>query len=156
MEQGAILVEAVIVIPFFLIVWMGLVTLHHGWQARLEAQGRARDGAYRVSNQKDCGNLSVTADALGIGGEADGALAGVAQEALSLMDAVTGGTPFSTLRATGAGRGVIRLEASGPGGFSVAHEYAPGPTAVSRSLEAWVTPRPREAHSKHLSVMWLA
>ncbi len=113
MEQGAILVEAVIVIPFFLIVWMGLVTLHHGWQARLEAQGRARDGAYRVSNQKDCGNLSVTADALGIGGEADGALAGVAQEALSLMDAVTGGTPFSLehvkAKATAEVRGVPRL-----------------------------------------------
>jgi hypothetical protein len=32
--------------------------------------------------------------------------------------------PATVLRATGAGRGVIRLEASGPGGFSVAHDYA--------------------------------
>jgi hypothetical protein len=32
--------------------------------------------------------------------------------------------PTTTLRATGAGRGVVRLEASGPGGFSVTHDYA--------------------------------
>jgi uncharacterized protein YfaS (alpha-2-macroglobulin family) len=32
--------------------------------------------------------------------------------------------PATVLRATGAGRGVVRLEASGPGGFAVAHEYA--------------------------------
>ena len=32
--------------------------------------------------------------------------------------------PTTLLRATGAGRGVIRLTASGPGGFSVVHDYA--------------------------------
>jgi len=32
--------------------------------------------------------------------------------------------PATVLRATGAGRGLIRLEASGPSGFSVTHEYA--------------------------------
>ncbi len=32
--------------------------------------------------------------------------------------------PVTVLRATGIGRGVIRLEASGPGGFAVTHDYA--------------------------------
>ena len=32
--------------------------------------------------------------------------------------------PATVLRATGTGRGVIRLEASGPGGFAVSHDYA--------------------------------
>ncbi len=32
--------------------------------------------------------------------------------------------PATVLRATGVGRGVIRLEASGPGGFAVVHDYA--------------------------------
>jgi uncharacterized protein YfaS (alpha-2-macroglobulin family) len=42
------------------------------------------------------------------------------------VDLATGAqaVPATTLRATGAGRGLVRLEASGPGGFSVTHEYA--------------------------------
>jgi len=89
------MVEAVIVIPFFILVWMGLVTFHHAWQARLLAAGKAREAAYRISNRKDCGNLSVDADLLGLGNDAGNALSGVAEESLSLLNAVTGGTPFS-------------------------------------------------------------
>ena len=51
------------------------------------------------------------------------ALAGPERLAVTLATGAQA-VPVTVLRATGAGRGVIRLEASGPGGFSVAHEYA--------------------------------
>ena len=37
-ERGAAMTEAVVVIPFFLIIWMSLIFLHHMYKGRLEAQ----------------------------------------------------------------------------------------------------------------------
>ncbi|CAH2599071.1 Alpha-2-macroglobulin family protein [Rhodovastum atsumiense] len=53
----------------------------------------------------------------------------------------TQAVPATVLRATGAGRGVIHLQASGPGGFAVTHDYAltirpaRGPAAVVAATE---------------------
>ena len=36
-ERGTAMTEGVIVVPFFIIVWMGLLVLHHLQGGRLEA-----------------------------------------------------------------------------------------------------------------------
>ena len=50
------------------------------------------------------------------------ALAGPARHVLHLANGARA-TPASTLRATGAGEGLLRLAVSGPGGFTATHEY---------------------------------
>ncbi len=49
-------------------------------------------------------------------------LAGPVRHVLRLANGARG-TPFSTLRATGAGEGVLRLAVTGPNNFTAAHEY---------------------------------
>lgn len=94
-REGAAMVEAVIAVPFFIVVFLGLIALHHAWQAGIRAQSEAREAAYRRSLAEDCGGFSAAADLLGLGDEADGALAGATDEALSLVDAVLGGGIFT-------------------------------------------------------------
>ena len=48
-KSGIAITEAVIVIPFFLIVWMGLITMHHMYEKRLEAQVISEGKAITVS-----------------------------------------------------------------------------------------------------------
>ncbi len=46
--------EAVIVIPFFIIIWMGLIFLHGTYIARLEAQVEAHNVAYQGAMIGEC------------------------------------------------------------------------------------------------------
>ena len=48
-RRGISIAEAVIVIPFFLIVWMGLITMHHMYEKRLEAQVMSESRAIQIS-----------------------------------------------------------------------------------------------------------
>jgi hypothetical protein len=53
-ERGISMTESVIVIPFFLIVWMGLIFLHHTYLGRLEAQVEAHNKAFQGAMQGKC------------------------------------------------------------------------------------------------------
>ena len=74
------------------------------------------------------------------------ALAGTDRLAVNLATGAQS-VPGTVLRGTGAGRGLIRLEATGPGGFSVAHDYAltvrPARGPASVSSPASLPPGPR-------------
>lgn len=53
-ERGIAMTESVIVIPFFLIVWMGLIFLHNAYIGRLEAQVEAHNQAYQGAMVGNC------------------------------------------------------------------------------------------------------
>jgi hypothetical protein len=55
-DRGIAITEAVIVIPFFLIVWMGLITMHNMYEKRLEAQVISESRALQISLQGCSGN----------------------------------------------------------------------------------------------------
>jgi Flp pilus assembly protein TadG len=60
-RRGVAMTEAVVVLPFFIIIWMSLVALHHVHQGRLEAQVGSMDAAlsrsYRGCTGSDAQNL---------------------------------------------------------------------------------------------------
>lgn len=53
-DDGAIMTEAAIVLPFFILLWMGLVALHSLWTARLTAQTQAHGTAYEGTARGQC------------------------------------------------------------------------------------------------------
>ena len=53
-ERGVAMTEAVVVLPFFMVLWMGLVALHNLWDARLEAQAESWGDALAASRAADC------------------------------------------------------------------------------------------------------
>lgn len=58
-EKGTAMTEAVIVIPFFIIVWMSFIALHHIYDGRLEAQVIALGTALATSYGGCDGNSAV-------------------------------------------------------------------------------------------------
>ena len=124
-SEGAVMVEAVIVMPVFILVFSGLVALHHGWQTGLRSRGQARQRAYAISVSKSCGGHNVSADLLGMGSESDSVLAGIMDKALGLLDAVTGGTPFDFSHVRAEGKSTVS---------SVPRIFG-GPSFTARSAE---------------------
>ena len=53
-ERGISMTEAVIVIPFFILVWMGLIFLHRTYIGRLEAQVEAHNVAFSGAMKGHC------------------------------------------------------------------------------------------------------
>ncbi|MCP4601999.1 MAG: hypothetical protein GY847_16030 [Proteobacteria bacterium] len=53
-DRGIAMTEAVIVIPFFIIIWMGLIFLHGIYLGRLQAQVEAHNVAYQGAMIGDC------------------------------------------------------------------------------------------------------
>ncbi|MCP4677201.1 MAG: hypothetical protein GY854_17135 [Deltaproteobacteria bacterium] len=53
-DRGIAMTEGVIVIPFFIIIWMGLIFLHGTYIARLEAQVEAHNVAYQGAMIGQC------------------------------------------------------------------------------------------------------
>jgi hypothetical protein len=53
-ERGIAMTEGVITIPFFIIVWMALIYLHHVYTARLEAQVEAHHVALKGAMKGKC------------------------------------------------------------------------------------------------------
>ncbi len=60
-RKGIAITEAVIVLPVFLLIWMGLITMHHMYEKRLEAQVVSLGTAVRVS-LNGCAGYTVTED----------------------------------------------------------------------------------------------
>jgi hypothetical protein len=53
-ERGISMTEGVIVIPFFIIIWMGLIFLHRVYVGRLEAQVEAHNVAFSGAMKGNC------------------------------------------------------------------------------------------------------
>jgi hypothetical protein len=86
-ENGVAMTEAVIVIPFFLIIWMSIITLHHLYDGRLEAQTISLATALSRSF-KGC-----TGDPSPVTGAAD-ASAEIAPETSSWLSELAGEQPL--------------------------------------------------------------
>lgn len=74
-ESGVAMTEAIIAIPFFLIVWIGLIALHQLYSAKLEAQARAGAVAMEMAVSGECGKADLDLDDMdqtsGLDGEID-------------------------------------------------------------------------------------
>ncbi len=61
-ERGISMTEAVITIPFFIIVWMGLIFLHRVYIGRLEAQVEAHNVAFSGAMKGICSGRKIASD----------------------------------------------------------------------------------------------
>ncbi|MDD5306916.1 MAG: hypothetical protein PHU25_06295 [Deltaproteobacteria bacterium] len=90
--HGIAMTEGVIVIPFFILIWMGLVALHHMYEARLEAQVAAGAMAMDMASSGECGeadrDLGDTPETAGIDADLGG-------EAGDMLNGIGGCQPFS-------------------------------------------------------------
>ncbi|MBN2527236.1 MAG: pilus assembly protein [Deltaproteobacteria bacterium] len=56
--RGVAMTEGVIVIPFFIIVWLGIFSVYAYYVARLEAQANAASGAYSQAIGGNCDDVT--------------------------------------------------------------------------------------------------
>jgi hypothetical protein len=106
-EQGIAMTEAVVVLPFFLVVWMSMITVHRMYEKRLESQVTSESRALQHSYSGCTGytDASGSADKLGVGSEAESAM----RDTAGWISAISQNTPFgwshtkgkTTLIATG-------------------------------------------------------
>jgi hypothetical protein len=79
-ERGAAMTEAVVVIPFFLIIWMSLIFLHHMYKGRLEAQTVSMSAALKNSYGGCKGTLTSDESSERLSPEANGWVQRIANE----------------------------------------------------------------------------
>ncbi len=85
-ERGLAMTEGVIVVPFFIIVWAGLLALFHLYDARLTAQVSAGAVAMDMAASGECGEVDMGIDDVdelggfdtGMGGEESNMIAKIA------------------------------------------------------------------------------
>jgi hypothetical protein len=61
-ERGVSMTEGVIVIPFFIIIWMGLILFHRVYIGRLEAQVEAHNVAFSGAMEGTCNGKKESND----------------------------------------------------------------------------------------------
>jgi hypothetical protein len=91
-ERGAVMAEAVIVIPFLLIVWFGLVALVQLYSARLRVQIEAGAKAMAMAEGGDCGDADVSLGDLAAG---EGGAGASESETGSVVEDIAGCQPFA-------------------------------------------------------------
>ncbi len=91
-DRGAVMAEAVIVIPFLLIVWFGLVALVQLYAVRLRVQIEAGAKAMTMAAGGDCGDADVSLGDLTQDGSAEG---GSTSETGSVVEEIAGCQPFA-------------------------------------------------------------
>lgn len=98
-KRGIAITEAVIVIPFFLIVWMAMITMHHMYEKRLEAQviseGRAVSRA-ALGCKGDDTDVNEAASA------ADDKMAEEHTDESGFLSSIAGDQPFAWTHTSGA------------------------------------------------------
>ncbi|MCU0662730.1 MAG: hypothetical protein MUC50_10440 [Myxococcota bacterium] len=81
-DEGAIMTEAAICLPFFILLWLGLIAVHSLWNARLSAQVMAHARAYEGTAVGRCDGTAQP------GGSTTGQVSGdLASEAQSAVEA---------------------------------------------------------------------
>lgn len=61
-RRGISTVEAILAIPFFIVIWMALIFLHHTFVGRLEAQVAAHNTAFSGAMVGRCNGKKVKSD----------------------------------------------------------------------------------------------
>lgn len=64
-NQGIAMAEAVIVLPFFILVWVGMLSVYNHFNAKLGVQTDAARMALRSAGDGVCGDVSVSSEQLG-------------------------------------------------------------------------------------------
>lgn len=97
-ECGIATTEAVIVIPFFLIVWMGLITVHHVYEKRLEVQVLSESRAIsRAANGCKGDDQDVSPEA----GAADDKMEAEHSDESGFLSSIAGDQPFAWTHTSG-------------------------------------------------------
>lgn len=91
-DRGAVMAEAVIVVPFLLIVWFGLEALVLLYAARLRVQIEAGAAAIAMAESGDCGEADVSLADLP---QTAGTSAGFESEEGSMLEDLAGCQPFA-------------------------------------------------------------
>jgi len=86
-ERGVSITEGVIVIPFFVLIWMGLIFLHNSYVGAVEAQVQAQNLAFQGAA---AGNCTGSTEDEGANQDVDDALNGANSES------EVGGTTLNT------------------------------------------------------------
>ena len=96
-DRGIAMTEAVVVIPFFLIVWMGLITMHRMYEKRLEAQVMSESRAIQISLHGCAGSSEPVDDPSGsVPDELE-----IKGGSSSWFDRMTGDQPFAWSHTSG-------------------------------------------------------
>lgn len=64
--DGIAMAETIIVLPFFIIVWLGMCALSNFYEARLAAQNMASLGALASASAGNCNDVSLSIEDLGV------------------------------------------------------------------------------------------
>ena len=84
--------EGVVVVPFFILVWMGLVALHHLLDGRLEAQAAAGCAALAAAGSGECDGASTS---LADFPQTADVQVSLGEEEESMLEAIAGCQPLS-------------------------------------------------------------
>lgn len=91
-ERGTAMTEGVIVVPFFIVVWMGLLALHHLLAGRLEAQLAAGSAALAAAGSGECDGATTSLEDFPQTADVEVDLGG---EEESMLEAIAGCQPLS-------------------------------------------------------------
>ncbi len=91
-DRGVAMTEGVIVIPFFIVIWMGLMVLFHLFSARLEVQVEAGAIAMAMAESGDCGDADLSIDDVEQTSSLD---TGLEESESSMIEGVAGCQPFA-------------------------------------------------------------
>ena len=91
-DRGIAMTEGVIVIPFFIVIWVGLVALFHLFSGRLEAQVDAGAVAMKMAASGDCGDADLSMSDME---ETSAIDTGMESSESSMIESVAGCQPFA-------------------------------------------------------------
>lgn len=84
--------EGVIIIPFFILIWMGLNLLHITYVERLRAQGEAKNAVLEMASAGNCGQADMSLDQMS---QTSGMEPGMNSQAQDMITSITGYAPFA-------------------------------------------------------------
>lgn len=96
-EKGIAMTEGVMVVPVFIVIWMGLITMHHLYAGRLEAQVNAGNLAMQMSRAGECQNNDVSSNEYPQTHDLND---NIGETESGWVSALTGGQPFAWSHAT--------------------------------------------------------
>lgn len=96
-ERGIAMTEGVIVVPFFVLIWMGLIALHLLHGGRLTVQLEAGAQALAMAASGDCGDADLSLDDMP---QTAGLDTGLGAEEADMIEAIAGAQPFAWAHAT--------------------------------------------------------
>ena len=91
-EAGTAMTEGAIVVPFFIVIWMGLIALHHLFIGRMEAQVTAGAVAMQMAESGNCGDADLSLDDIS---QISGMDTGLEEREGEMIGSIAGCQPFA-------------------------------------------------------------